>query len=366
MIKKLLPALFLILPFTGFSQSINPLFQDGKIWFKLTNEARVNEALVEDPHRIPFASIPGFEKFTAKYGVTRLSKPFYAAKTSIELQRTYLVQFANYALVDEFVKDLASIRNVEYAEKVPLDKKCITPNDPSYGSQYALPLIGAPTAWNYFSAGSNIIIAIVDDGIDRTHPDLSPNLWVNNDPIGGGDQDGNGYIDDLNGWDVGDNDNNPNPTTTSYDHGTHVAGISSARSNNSTGVASIGFSCKLMCVKSTSTPTAITNGYDGIVYAAANGANVINMSWGGPTFTTTGQNVCNYAWAQGCILIAAAGNNDVNTLFYPAAMTNVISVAATTSSDTKASFSNYGAWIDISAPGNNIYSTFFGEPWFVW
>jgi serine protease len=110
-------------------------------------------------------------------------------------------------------------------------------------------------------------------------------------------------------------------------------------------------------VKSTTTATAITNGYDGIVYAAVSGADVINMSWGGPSFSTTGQNVVDYAASQGCILIAAAGNDDVSSQFYPAAFNNVISVAATNSNDTKASFSNYGAWIDVSAPGNNIYST---------
>lgn len=355
---KLLLALCLLLPLSLFSQSINPLFQDGKIWFQVTPEARLMRSMdTEDPYKLPLTTIPGFDNFITKYGVTNLSRPFHAAKTDDGLQRTYLVKFSNYGLVDEFVKDLAAMKIITYAEKVPLDKKCLTPNDPSLGSQWGLTTIGASTAWNYFSAGSNIIIAIVDDAVERTHPDLSPNLWINNDPAGGGDQDANGYIDDTNGWDVGDNDNNPNPTTLSYDHGTHVAGISSARSNNSTGVASIGFSCKLMCVKATTTPTAITDGYDGIVYAAANGANVINMSWGGPTFTTTGQNVVNYAWNQGCILVAAAGNDGVSSMFYPAAMTNVISVAATTSTDAKASFSNYGGWIDISAPGYNIYST---------
>lgn len=357
--NKLLLALLLFLPLSIFAQTQSPIFQDGKIWFKLKNDVRLYATIEQDPGKIPFSSIPGFEEFTNKYGVTNLSKPFFMAKTSVELQQTYLVKFSNYSMVEDFVKDLASLKIVEYAEKVPLDHKCLVPNDPSYGSQWGLTTINAPIAWNYYSAGSNTVIAIVDDAIDRTHPDLIPNLWVNpSDPAGGGDQDGNGYIDDINGWDVGDNDNNPNPTTTAYDHGTHVAGISSARSNNSVGVASIGFSCKLMCVKATDNATSITDGYTGIVYAAANGADVINMSWGGPTYTTTGQNVCNYAYSTGAILVAAAGNDNVSSMFYPAAMANVISVAATASGDGKASFSNYGSWIDISAPGNNIYSTF--------
>jgi serine protease len=265
--------------------------------------------------------------------------------------------------VEKCIKELESLVGVEYAEKVPLDRMCLTPNDPSFNSQWGLANINAPAAWNYFSTGSNVVVAIVDDAIERTHSDLSPNLWVNTGEIAGNniDDDNNGYIDDINGYDVGSNDNNPNPPSSAFDHGTHVAGIVSARSNNGVGVASIGFSCKLMCVKSTTTVGQVTNGYDGIVYAAVSGAHVINMSWGGPSSSTTGQNIVNYAAGQGCILIAAAGNDNVNTQFYPAAYNNVVSVAATTSTNAKASFSNYGTWIDVSAPGNNIYSTTVGN-----
>ena len=182
------------------------------------------------------------------------------------------------------------MKGMEYAEKVPLDRLCLTPNDPSYSSQWGLANINAPAAWNYFSAGSNIVVAVVDDAVERGHSDLSPNLWVNSGEIPGNgiDDDNNGYIDDINGYDVGSNDNNPNPPSNAYDHGTHVAGIVSARSNNGVGVASIGFSCKLMCVKATNSVGSVTNGYDGIVYAAASGAHIINMSWGGPSASTTG------------------------------------------------------------------------------
>ncbi len=359
--KKLL-ALLALIPLGLFAQSVHVNYQDGKIWFKLTSEVRILQPLKENPAKIPVRSIPGLESLVSKYGFVNLSKPFAAAKNSEVLQRTYLLEFSSIQQVDQCIKDLENLQGVEYAEKVPLDRMCLTPNDPSYSSQWGLTNINAPAAWNYFSSGSNVVVAIVDDAIERTHPDLSPNLWVNNGEIAGNniDDDNNGYIDDVNGYDVASNDNNPNPPSTSYDHGTHVAGIVSARSNNGVGVASIGFSCKLMCVKSTTTVGQVTNGYDGIVYAAVSGADVINMSWGGPSSSTTAQNVVNYAVSQGCILIAAAGNDNVNTQFYPAAYTNVVSVAATTSSNTKASFSNYGNWIDVSAPGNNIYSTTVG------
>lgn len=360
--KKLL-VLFALIPLGLFAQNAHVNYQDGKIWFKLDDAIRISASLKEDPFKIPMQSIPGLEQIVSKYGFVNLSKPFYAAKNSKILQRTYLLEFSAIQDVDKCIRELENLKGMEYAEKVPLDRVCLTPNDPSYSSQWGLANINAPTAWNYFSAGSNIVVAVVDDAIERTHGDLSPNLWVNAGEIPGNgiDDDNNGYVDDINGYDVGSNDNNPNPPSTAYDHGTHVAGIVSARSNNGTGVASIGFSCKLMCVKATNSVGSVTNGYDGIVYAAASGAHIINMSWGGPTASTTGQNIVNYAVSEGCILIAAAGNDNVNTQFYPAAYNNVVSVAATTSSNSKASFSNYGSWIDVSAPGNNIYSTTVGN-----
>ncbi|MFL5763155.1 MAG: S8 family serine peptidase [Bacteroidia bacterium] len=343
------------------AQTVDPQYQDGKIWFKLKNSYRLEAKSVKaDDHNLPFATLPFVKKIEKSYQLKNLSLPFSAAKNSPVLSRTYLLEFSDYADVRQILSDLRLSGAVEYAEQVPFDKHCLVPNDPGYSSQWGLTMINAANAWTYFSSGSNITVAIVDDAIERTHPDLAPNLWVNtgDNNSNGIDDDGNGYIDDKNGYDVGSNDNNPDPPTTAYDHGTHVAGIVGARSNNSTGVASIGFSVKLMCVKSTSSATSVTNGYDGIVYAAVNHARVINMSWGGTGSSVTAQNIVDYAYSQGCILVAAAGNSDVNTPFYPAAYNNVIAVAATTSTDQKASFSNYGTWVDVSAPGYNIYSTF--------
>lgn len=342
------------------AQTNDANYQDGKIWFKLKDSYRFSASpLNAKDNFVPFEALPFIKKIEKAYQLKALSLPFAAAKNSKILQRTYLLEFSDFANVNQILSDLRLSGAVEYAEKVPMDKHCLTPNDPSYSSQWGLSMINASTAWNYFSSGSTISVAIVDDAIERTHPDLAASLWINtgDNNTNGIDDDGNGYIDDINGYDVGSNDNNPNPTTSAYDHGTHVAGIVGARSNNSIGVASIGFSVKLMCVKSTSSSSSVTNGYDGVVYAAVNRANVINMSWGGTGSSITAQNVIDFAYAQGCILVAAAGNSDVNTPFYPAAYNNVISVAATTSSDTKASFSNYGNWVDVSAPGNNIYST---------
>jgi PKD repeat protein len=360
--KLLLAALIAIGPFVAIAQSALPVYQDGKIWFRVKDDVRINASLDENPRNLAIASLPFLEPITKTHMVTKLSRPFFAAKNSTILQRTYLLEFSDYASAQLIIDELKATNQVVYAERVPMDYTCLTPNDPSYGSEWHLATINAAGAWNYFSTGSTIKIAIVDNAIDRGHQDLSGNLWVNPGEIASNsiDDDGNGYIDDINGYDVADNDNNPNPPNNSFDHGTHCAGISSARTNNSIGIAAIGYSCKLMCVKATSSsasPSSVTDGYDGIVYAVLAGADVISLSWGGSGSSTTAQNIITWASQQGAVLIAAAGNNNVSTMFYPAGYVECIAVAATSSNDAKASFSNYGSWIDISAPGNNIYST---------
>ncbi|GAB4140968.1 MAG: hypothetical protein Fur0041_16190 [Bacteroidia bacterium] len=344
------------------AQQVFPEYQDGKIWFLVKQDARINKALNEDPHHLPLHTLPFISGIVKNHQVTGLARPFWNAKNSDVLPRTYMLEFSDAQNVMNIIAELKATGKVEYAERVPLTKTCLTPNDPSYSSQWNLAQINASGAWNYFSSGSNIVIAIVDDAVDRNHPDLSPNLWVNTGEIANNniDDDGNGYIDDINGFDVGNNDNNPNPPSSAYDHGTHVAGIASARANNNTGIASIGFSCKLMAVKATTSSSSITNGYDGIVYAVNSGADVINMSWGGTGSSTTAQNIITWASNQGVLLIAAAGNSNVNSMFYPAGYSECMAVASTTTGDVKSSFSNYGTWVDISAPGSNIYSTLPG------
>ena len=345
------------------AQTVYPDYQDGKIYIKIKDSYIVSSKLDENPRNLSLSTLPFIEAIASKHQIAKLSKPFFAAKTSATLQKTYLLQFNDYNSVNSLIREIKTFANVEYAEKVPLPRTFLTPNDPNYSSQWNLNTINAAAAWGYFSSGSNVTVAIVDDAIERTHTDLSPNIWVNtgDNNSNGADDDGNGYIDDKNGYDVADNDNNPDPTIATLDHGTHVAGIVGASSNNSIGIASIGYSVKLMCVKSSNAPTVITNGYDGIVYAAVNRANVINMSWGGPGSSATEQNVINFAYSQGCIIVAAAGNDGNSTPHYPAAYTNVIAVASSNSDDTKSSFSCYGAWVDVTAPGNNIYSTIVGN-----
>jgi hypothetical protein len=192
---------------------------------------------------------------------------------------------------------------------------------------------------------------------------LVANLKKNyNDPVNGIDDDNDGYVDNFNGWDMSENDNNPNVDNS--DHGSHVSGCAAAATNNGIGVAGTGFNCKFLPVKcaAQASTTSIDNGYEGITYAADHGCHIINCSWGGGFSGSMEQDVITYAAInRNCLVMAAAGNDNVDAPSYPAAYQYVTSVAATTNSDLRANFSNYNYSVDVCAPGSNIYSTIFNN-----
>ena len=224
---------------------------------------------------------------------------------------------------------------VEFVEPDFIAKAIFTPNDPSFGKQWGMVKIQAPEAWNITQGSSVVKIAILDTGIDQNHEDLAAKIVVNKNFTR------NPTVDDK------------------YGHGTHVAGIAAAITNNGKGVAGVGFNSKLMNVKVLSdTGTGYYSWIaNGIIWAANNGAKVINLSLGGSSSSDTLKNAVNYAWNKGCVLVAAAGNDNTSAPLYPAYYDNCIAVAATDQNDTKASFSNYGVWVDVAAPGVSIYST---------
>ena len=280
---------------------------------------------------------------------------------SEELDNILWVKFTHEASIDPVLKALNAMDVVDYAERVPLMKTNLVPNDPGTNQVYALSLIDAFDAFDIHTGG-NSVICVVDNAIQITHPDLAPNVWVNPGeiPNNGIDDDNNGYVDDVNGWDAADNDNDPNPPNSSFSHGTHCSGTAAAATNNGTGVASIGYNCKLMSAKATrsnSNNQYLDNTYGGTEYAIAAGADVVSMSFGGGGFSNAYQSLFNFGHGQGITFVAAAGNDNTSQVFYPAGYNYVISVASTTSNDSKSSFSNYGSWIDIAAPGSGIYST---------
>jgi serine protease len=352
-----------------FAQTAVPDYVDGKIYLKYKQNAKIK---INDPTNIDPKTMPGLADLIGKYGINFAEKPFYQATDSKDLMRIYKIGFSNLTQVESFIRDIASNPLVEYAEKVPLMKCDYIPNDPNFfggatnANNWHLIQIGAMNAWNVYNGTSNgsstITVAVVDNAIQYTHTDLTTNIWVNPGEIAGNfiDDDGNGYVDDVRGYDVGDNDNVVSPLNNSWSHGTHCSGIVAARTDNTVGIAAIGFNLKIMPVKATANSagsTVVSNGYGGIIYAARSEAKVISCSWGGTGSAVSDQAVVDYAWNRGCIVIAAAGNSGNNTNHYPGAYNNVYCVASTNSSDVKSSFSNYGTWVDISAPGDNIYST---------
>lgn len=363
--------LLAVLLCTAFSislsaQTVYPDYNDGQAYIKIYNHYPLDKAMSDE---VLVSNVPFLAKMAAKYGIIKVRRPFYRSG-SLEMRQVYHVYFANYALINDLMREAKSDATVEYAERVPILKTTLTPNDLGTNSwtngNWALFRVNAELAWNNTTgSATNTQVAIVDNAVQITHTDLQANIYINPGEIAGNniDDDGNGYVDDVNGWDTGDNDNNPMPPNTSYDHGTHCAGITGAVSNNGTGIASIGYNIKIIPVKATGNAdgaNSVSAGYEGVDYSISAGADIISMSWGGGGSSQTAQNLFNYANTQGILCIAAAGNDNVSTVFYPAGYTNVMSVASTGnggSNDQKSSFSNYGSWIDISAPGANIRST---------
>lgn len=284
------------------------------------------------------------------------------------LSRIYkLVSVEKAGFTNEFISIIEESGLVSYVEYAPIDHFFLTPND-LHANQWHLPKIMAENAWGIRTGGSNIKLAIVDDAVDINHEDLNSVMYVNADEIAnnGIDDDNNGYIDDRLGWNSFYNIGNPNPpyvNRNKFTHGTHCAGISAAATNNGIGIASIGYNISIIpvsCSDSTM-PGRVAAGYEGIVYAVDAGANVVSLSWGGSFFSQTGQTVINYAISKNVTVVAAAGNDNSDILKYPAAYNGVISVAATDNTDTRAYFSNFGTWVDISAPGVQIWSTITGS-----
>lgn len=285
------------------------------------------------------------------------------------LSRLYKVHIGRYISNHEKVsipKLLLSSGLFEYVEYAVINRTYATPND-LHVNQWHLKKIFAEQSWDIQVGVSNIKIAIVDDAIDINHPDLKNVIYVNSSETAGNgiDDDGNGYVDDVYGWNANYKIGNPNPPfndRSDFTHGTHCAGIAAAQTNNNLGIASIGYNISIIpvaCFDSTA-PGRVVGGYEGIVYAADAGAKVISLSWGGSVYSSTGQIVIDYAVNKGIVICAAAGNANVSNKMYPAAFNGVIAIAASDNTDKKASFSNYGNWIDISAPGVDIWSSVTG------
>ncbi|MGM0569075.1 MAG: S8 family peptidase, partial [Elusimicrobiota bacterium] len=223
--------------------------------------------------------------------------------------------------------------------------------------QWGLARIRAPEAWEFETGEGEAVIAVIDTGIKLDHPDLVDNIWENPHEIENGeDTSDSGYIDDIHGWDFVNDDNDPNPLASFESHGSHVAGIAAASGSNNTAGVALGNSIMSLRALDEIGRGTLDDIAEAIYYAADNGAHIINMSLGGSDSEIM-EIALNYAFDQGLVLIAAAGNEDSGMMLYPAGYENVIAVGATDIDDSRASFSNYGEGLDLVAPGVDILST---------
>jgi subtilisin family serine protease len=274
------------------------------------------------------------------------------------LSRIYLFEYNSPEDPIDAAAKLSKRADVEWAEPKYIQTVAFTPNDSLFILQKNLERVKAKEAWDIVKGDTTVIIAIVDTGVDYTHPDLIGNLWY---------EQGNFVGYDFGGLD-GTPDNNPSEDYSAQNkyHGTHVAGIACAVTNNNyKGIASLGYNCSFLPVKVARSDKRDANGlpyiyygYEGIKYAADHKANVINCSWGGPDYSNLGQETINYALSKQSLVVAAAGNNSELANFYPASYKGVLSVGwLQTDNDTISVAANYGRTVDVFAPGSLILST---------
>ncbi len=343
-IRILIPFAFLFFSLAGNAQTVDRNAVDGCIYIKFKNDAPLNfsvkmgKAMVDD--------VPFLKGIKDNFQITSVRNTFWQT-TDPKLHRIFKIEFNAKEKVEYLIREISQNPEIEYAEKAPYFHVSFTPNDPNYsttGNRWHLDKINAATAWDATHGSSTIKIAVIDNAIDITHPDIAPKVVV--------------------AIDLGDGDANPAPptNTTIWSHGTHTSGLACAATNNGVGTASIGFDCSLMAIKAGKDADGgqgVSAMFEGITWAADNGADVISMSFGGPSFFQTMQMIVDYAYNKGCVLVGAAGNNgdgsedpnNVNYIGYPAACNHVISVGSTNGDDKASAFSEFGTWIDVMAPG---------------
>ena len=333
--------------------------------------AAINIDLDFDKPHVSNELIVKFKDANSRSFLTRsieLKKEFRASKA-------VLIKLPETLRSQNLIEELKKSKEVEYMSLNYIYKDLLqnVPNDTSYSRQYAHNRLNSEAAWEVTTGSRDVLVAVIDSGVDYNHPDLKDNYWTNpgefgldaegNDKSANGiDDDGNGYVDDFRGWDFFNNDNDPMDDNS---HGTHCAGIIGATGNNSEGIVGVNWEVSMIGLKifsgggQTNTAAII----EGIEYATLMGVDLSNNSWGGAEYNAAVEAAIQEARDAGIIFVAAAGNNRSDNdrrIFYPAnyKIDNVVSVLSTDSRDNKSGFSNYGsATVHIGAPGSSILST---------
>ena len=284
-------------------------------------------------------SVDIISAYKDSHGITHIENSFFFVTKAPSLLRILRLKIQDPTMLDDLIEKLDHHELIEYAERIPIDRVIgfNSPNDPNYDLQWSMEKLNAVEAHLLEEGIDDIDVAVVDTGVQVDHIDLFGNL----EP----------------GWDAADDDDDPyNPSSS---HGTLVTGAVNAITNNDIGIASIGNKVDVIPIKaSLGIGVYIDRGYTGAIWAAENGAEIINCSWGSNNFSVNNRNIINNLYDNyNVIIVAGAGNNNNDEIYYPAGYENVIAVAASDSLDERPSFSNYGPWVDITAPGASIYTT---------
>jgi subtilisin family serine protease len=371
-------AVLLILFFALGLFALTNDYAPGEMLLQFKNELR-GRVNISQQDGIALTSIPAIDELNRQWRVAKIKKVILDPHPNEIAQRMgldmlYHFTFPKETNIEKIMAAYEASQYVQYTCPNAIRPVIRTPNDPRYPDQWHLPNIDCPEAWDISTGDTTVVTAIVDMGVDWTHEDLQNNFWINqaedinhngrfdslpwpDGDLDGVDQDNNGYTDDVIGYDFFNGDPNPMPNTIADDHGTHCFGIAGATTNNNIGVAGVAWNVRgmdLMCGDNSG--IYLYPATAAIYYAANNGAWVISMSYGGNGFEPESLALA-YAWEQGLVEAGGAGNDYIARRFYPACYPNVISVAASTPSNAKADFSNYGPWIDVCAPGTGIWST---------
>jgi len=406
-LKKSTTGLFILLFLTQFAARADryaqqteldsqgrPLWENGVIWVKVKPQPPV----IDSRQTLQRFHIQSLDDKLQRFDIQQITRSFnprpHPDKSGLpDLSRIFILRLPPNANVKNILKTLNLDPNVEYAERIPAVYLQAVPNDEFYDSlMYHLPQIHAEEAWDIHKGENGIrelVVGIGDSGVDWKHPDLGANIYNNlgedvdgdgqtliwngtewimdPDDLNGLDDDHNGYVDDLIGWnfmaDAAGNQNNDPMDPPTRGHGSHVAGLAAGVTNNATGIASISWNVKILPTSHSYEADGgeyISWAYSGLVYLADNGADIINASWGGGGYSQGAEEVIRYVRAVGAILVAAAGNDDDGSGgmtgfgdFYPASYPGCISVAAVDRDDNKAWYSNFGWAVDLAAPGGN-------------